>query len=67
MKNSILVRQIVSNPFLLFTELFLSGEDVEHLHDFEEECIEDYFREKDQRFSTSSDERIRFTAERLVF
>ncbi len=47
-----------------FPELFLSGEDVEHLHDFEEECIEDYFREKDQRFSTSSDERIRLTAER---
>ena len=37
---------------------------MEHLHDFEEECVEDYFREKDQKFATSSDERIRLTAER---
>ena len=51
---------------MLIAELFLSGEDVEHLHDFEEECVEDYFREKDQRFATSSDERIRMTAERSV-
>ena len=40
---------------------------MEHLHDFEEECVEDYFREKDQKFATSSDERIRLTAERLVY
>lgn len=35
------------------------------MHDFEEQCIEEYFREKDDRFHSSNDERIRVTSERL--
>ena len=35
------------------------------VHDFEEQCIEEYFREKDDRFHSSNDERIRVTSERL--
>lgn len=34
------------------------------MHDFEEQCIEEYFREKDDRFNSSNDERIRVTSER---
>lgn len=32
--------------FTLYKELFLKPEDVEKLHDFEEECVEDYWRQK---------------------
>ncbi|XP_074651257.1 transient receptor potential cation channel subfamily M member 3-like [Tubulanus polymorphus] len=46
-------------------KLFLSDEDVEKLHDFEEECIEDYFRERENRLARSTDERIRQTNERV--
>ena len=30
------------------TELFLDDDDVEKLHDFEEDCVDEYFREKDK-------------------
>ena len=46
------------------TELFLSEEDVERIHDFEEECVEDYYRDKEQRIQCSTEERIRLTHER---
>ncbi|XP_064607878.1 transient receptor potential cation channel subfamily M member 3-like isoform X2 [Liolophura sinensis] len=46
-------------------KLFLSHEDKEKLHDFEEECMVDYFREKENKFQSSSDERIRVTNERI--
>lgn len=36
------------------------------VHDFEEQCIEEYFREKDDRFNSSNDERIRVTSERCT-
>jgi transient receptor potential cation channel subfamily M protein 3 len=49
---------------LYFSELFLSPEDSEKLHDFEEECIEDFFREKELKFHNSSEERIRVINER---
>ena len=49
------------------TELFLSPDDKEKLHDFEEECVEDYFRYKDYKFQSSSDERIRVINERCKF
>ncbi|XP_050403200.2 transient receptor potential cation channel subfamily M member 3 isoform X3 [Patella vulgata] len=45
-------------------KLFLSHEDTEKLHDFEEECVEDYFREKEMKFQSSSEERIRLISER---
>ena len=49
---------------MYFSELFLSPEDSEKLHDFEEECIEDFFREKESKFHNSSEERIRVINER---
>ena len=31
-----------------FAELFLDDDDVEKLHDFEEECVDEYMRRKDE-------------------
>ncbi|CAJ0600834.1 unnamed protein product [Cylicocyclus nassatus] len=45
-------------------KLFLSDEEVERIHSFEEECIEDMEKEKDIRKQSSNDERIHRTAER---
>ncbi|KAK5984562.1 Transporter cation channel family protein [Trichostrongylus colubriformis] len=45
-------------------KLFLSEEQIERIHSFEEECIEDMEREKDIRKQSSNDERIHRTAER---
>lgn len=52
--------------FLSPTELFLSHEDTEKLHDFEEECMEDLHREKENKFLSSPEERIRVINERQV-
>ncbi|XP_035824941.1 transient receptor potential cation channel trpm [Aplysia californica] len=46
-------------------KLFLSHEDTEKLHDFEEECMEDLYREKDLKFHNSSDERVKIINERV--
>ncbi|GFR59832.1 transient receptor potential cation channel subfamily M member 1 [Elysia marginata] len=46
-------------------KLFLSHEDTEKLHDFEEECMEDLYREKEMRHHSSNEERIRFINERV--
>ena len=48
------------------TELFITDDELKKVHDFEEQCIEEYFREKDDRFNSSNDERIRVTSERCV-
>uniref|UniRef100_A0A670JQS2 Transient receptor potential cation channel subfamily M member 7 n=1 Tax=Podarcis muralis TaxID=64176 RepID=A0A670JQS2_PODMU len=45
-------------------ELFLTEEDQKKLHDFEELCVEMYFNEKDDKFHSGSEERIRVTSER---
>lgn len=50
--------------FLFPSELFLTEEDQKKLHDFEEQCVETYFHEKDDQFHTGSEERIRLTSER---
>ena len=50
----------------IFSELFLSHDDMEKLHDFEEECAEDYFREKEIQLQSSSDKRIQVINERFV-
>lgn len=47
-----------------FPELFLTEEDQKKLHDFEEQCVETYFHEKDDQFHSGSEERIRLTSER---
>ncbi|XP_076143886.1 transient receptor potential cation channel subfamily M member 7 isoform X3 [Alosa pseudoharengus] len=46
-------------------KLFLTEEDQKKLHDFEEQCVETYFHEKDDQFHTGSDERIRVTSDRV--
>uniref|UniRef100_A0A8D8RA56 Transient receptor potential cation channel trpm n=1 Tax=Cacopsylla melanoneura TaxID=428564 RepID=A0A8D8RA56_9HEMI len=46
-------------------KLFLDKEDLERLYDFEEECVEGYFREKETKLAMSTDERIRNTTERV--
>lgn len=52
--------------FFFLPELFLSHDDMEKLHDFEEECAEDYFREKEILLQSSSDKRIQVINERYV-
>ncbi|XP_066895672.1 transient receptor potential cation channel subfamily M member 3 isoform X9 [Kogia breviceps] len=46
-------------------QLFITDDELKKVHDFEEQCIEEYFREKDDRFNSSNDERIRVTSERV--
>lgn len=46
-------------------KLFLEKEDMERLYDFEEECVEGYFREMDIALQQSTDERIKGTNERV--
>lgn len=51
--------------FLLsVSELFLSDEELKKLYEFEEQCVEEYFREKEDEEQSSNDERIRVTSER---
>ncbi|XP_060069343.1 transient receptor potential cation channel subfamily M member 1-like [Ylistrum balloti] len=45
-------------------KLFLSHKDTDHLHEFESECVEDYFRQTDTDFRSSQAERIRVIDER---
>ncbi|XP_041030886.1 transient receptor potential cation channel subfamily M member 7 isoform X5 [Carcharodon carcharias] len=46
-------------------KLFVSEDDQKKLHDFEEQCVEKYFHEKEDRFHSGSEERIRVTSERV--
>uniref|UniRef100_A0A3Q3IXP2 Transient receptor potential cation channel, subfamily M, member 3 n=1 Tax=Monopterus albus TaxID=43700 RepID=A0A3Q3IXP2_MONAL len=46
-------------------KLFITEDELKKVHDFEEQCIEEYFREKEDRFHSSNDERIRVTSERV--
>ncbi|XP_023672877.2 transient receptor potential cation channel subfamily M member 7-like [Paramormyrops kingsleyae] len=46
-------------------KLFLSDEDQRKLHDFEERCVQAYFRDKNDRFHSSNEERIRVTFNRV--
>ena len=42
----------------------LNTEELKSLHEFEEQCVEEYFREKDDEKQSSNNERIRVTSER---
>lgn len=42
----------------------LSADELKSLHEFEEQCVEEYFREKDDEKQSSNNERIRVTSER---
>uniref|UniRef100_H3AK46 non-specific serine/threonine protein kinase n=1 Tax=Latimeria chalumnae TaxID=7897 RepID=H3AK46_LATCH len=46
-------------------KLYLSIEELKKLHDFEEQCVEKYFHEKNETFHSSDTERIRVTTERV--
>uniref|UniRef100_G3PZU2 Transient receptor potential cation channel, subfamily M, member 1a n=1 Tax=Gasterosteus aculeatus aculeatus TaxID=481459 RepID=G3PZU2_GASAC len=46
-------------------QLLLSAEELKNLHEFEEQCVEEYFREKDDEKQSSNNERIRVTSERV--
>ena len=48
------------------SELFLEREDVEKVHDFEEEAMEDLSREKDHNFALSTEQRVRSTNDRCA-
>lgn len=48
------------------SELVLSPDELKSLHEFEEQCVEEYFREKDDEKQSSNNERIRVTSERSV-
>uniref|UniRef100_A0A8D3D6K1 Transient receptor potential cation channel subfamily M member 1-like n=1 Tax=Scophthalmus maximus TaxID=52904 RepID=A0A8D3D6K1_SCOMX len=45
-------------------QLMLSADELKSLHEFEEQCVEEYFREKDDEKQSSNNERIRVTSER---
>ncbi|XP_067871310.1 transient receptor potential cation channel subfamily M member 1-like [Heterodontus francisci] len=46
-------------------KLILSEEELKKLQEFEEQCVEQYFTQKEDREQSSNDERIRITAERV--
>ncbi|KAK5873469.1 hypothetical protein PBY51_018506 [Eleginops maclovinus] len=46
-------------------QLVLSAEELKSLHEFEEQCVEEYFREKQDEKQSSNNERIRVTSERV--
>ncbi|XP_054858600.1 transient receptor potential cation channel subfamily M member 1 [Eublepharis macularius] len=46
-------------------KLFLKDEELKKLYEFEEQCVEEYFREKEDEQQSSNDERIRVTSERV--
>ncbi|XP_060030641.1 transient receptor potential cation channel subfamily M member 7 [Erinaceus europaeus] len=46
-------------------KLFLTEEDQKKLHDFEEQCVEMFFNERDDKFHSGSEERIRVTFDRV--
>uniref|UniRef100_A0A8C1QW80 Transient receptor potential cation channel, subfamily M, member 1a n=1 Tax=Cyprinus carpio TaxID=7962 RepID=A0A8C1QW80_CYPCA len=45
--------------------LTLSPEELKNLYEFEEQCVEEYFREKEDEAQSSNDERIRITSQRV--
>ncbi|VDK30297.1 unnamed protein product [Gongylonema pulchrum] len=62
--NSRLKPKTNSKLFDFALKLFLNADEVEKIHDFEEECMEDLAREKEYKKNTSTEERIHRTAER---
>ncbi|XP_050524701.1 transient receptor potential cation channel trpm isoform X1 [Daktulosphaira vitifoliae] len=46
-------------------KLFLCNEELEQLYDFEEECVEGYFREKDYKVQVSMEERIKMSLDKM--
>ncbi|XP_048483560.1 transient receptor potential cation channel trpm isoform X6 [Plutella xylostella] len=46
-------------------KLFLEKDEIERLYDFEEECVEGYFREQEVKLNQSMEERVRNTTDRV--
>ncbi|KAL7867962.1 hypothetical protein SRHO_G00093460 [Serrasalmus rhombeus] len=46
-------------------KLILNTEELKSLYEFEEQCVEEYFRGKDDEQQNSNDERIRVTSDRV--
>ncbi|XP_047451936.1 transient receptor potential cation channel subfamily M member 1-like isoform X2 [Mugil cephalus] len=46
-------------------KLRLNPEELKNLYEFEEQCVEEYFREREDEQQSSSDERIKVTSERV--
>ena len=46
-------------------KLFLEADDMERLYDFEEDCVEGYFREQELKLQMSTEERVKVTTERV--
>uniref|UniRef100_UPI003AAB0598 transient receptor potential cation channel subfamily M member 1-like n=1 Tax=Centroberyx gerrardi TaxID=166262 RepID=UPI003AAB0598 len=46
-------------------QLVLNAEELKSLYEFEEQCVEEYFREKEDEEQSSNNERIRVTSERV--
>uniref|UniRef100_A0A6Q2WRM7 Transient receptor potential cation channel, subfamily M, member 1a n=1 Tax=Esox lucius TaxID=8010 RepID=A0A6Q2WRM7_ESOLU len=46
-------------------QLVLNAEELKALYEFEEQCVEEYFREKEDETQSSNNERIRVTSERV--
>uniref|UniRef100_A0A7E4VYS8 Ion_trans domain-containing protein n=1 Tax=Panagrellus redivivus TaxID=6233 RepID=A0A7E4VYS8_PANRE len=53
-----------NSPFDFSLKLFLNTEELEDLHDFEEECMEDFAREKEYEKHGTDEERLYRSAER---
>ncbi|KAM3720978.1 Transient receptor potential channel [Dirofilaria immitis] len=62
--NSKLAAKANSKLFDFALKLFLNADQVEKIHDFEEECMGDLAREKEYERNTSTEERIHRTADR---
>ena len=50
--------------FFTITELFLNSDEVRKIHDFEEDCVDDYFMTKELNKESSTEERIKATNQR---
>lgn len=46
-------------------KLFLEKDKMERLYDFEEDCVDGYFAERDLKLQQSTEERVRVTTERV--
>jgi len=64
--NSCICQHTSYQLLLLYAELYLSDDELKKLHDFEEQCVEKYFHEKNESLSSRDSERIRVTTERYV-
>jgi len=50
--------------WLYISELFLSDDAIEQLHDFEEECLDAYFHEGERKQLCSVEEQVKLASER---